>query len=429
MNAAVGRERVVDVLLAFTGRCHVPSLRPVVVEVAGSIDRHLYENLRRVDRFGEVGELQPRPGSAPVSRRRDVKLPRARAIEPLAARADAPHERNVDGVRGISRAHGFVRSDRSGDPQVWIRWIRTRRRDKIVRRGIQGAGTYGECGGNTYGVGQEACRCRAVCAPRRDQRWEDGVEEIDRADVDIPALRHRSRVRLVRFHPLSVVEKVESGPDDIIGRPVLAFIGRDVHRYVVEGEVDKIDLVRKRPHDQVAVAAALTSPGRLRGEWSSEGNTERLTQIVGLVEGAVPGLDEALRRRDVDRVPEAWSGIRRALGRGRERVPVNYYRRLAAETFVVDERSGRENVRRRRRGRIPAAASTARLVQQNRGVGYEFDDVCMALSKWERETEHHRHDEDHEQDHKPGITRHFSHPPCRRSSTGFTFARKKRGWA
>src|SRR3989442_2946359 len=179
----------------------------------------------------------------------------------------------------------------------------------------------------------------------------------------------------------------------------------------------------------MAVTAALTGPDRLRGEGSSEGNAERLPQIVRLVEGAVPRLDEALRRRDIDCVPEAWSGIRRALGRGRERVPVNCYRRLAAETFVVNECSGRENVGRRRRGRIPTAAATARLVQQNRGVGYEFDDVCLALSKWQRETEHHRHDEDHEQDHKPGITRHFSHPPCRRSSTGFTFARKKKGGA
>src|SRR2546428_13516412 len=179
----------------------------------------------------------------------------------------------------------------------------------------------------------------------------------------------------------------------------------------------------------MAVAAALTGPGRLRGEWSSEGNTERLTQIVGLVEGAVPGLDEALRRRDVDRVPDAWSGIRRALGRGRERVPVNDYRRLAAETFVVNECSGRENVGRRRRGRIPAAAATARLVQQNRGVGYEFDDVCLALSKWQRETEHHRHDEDHEQDHKPGITRHFRSPSLSQILDWFHLRAQKNGWA
>src|SRR2546426_1610692 len=179
----------------------------------------------------------------------------------------------------------------------------------------------------------------------------------------------------------------------------------------------------------MAVTAALTGPDRLRGKGSSEGNTERLPQIVRLVEGAVPGLDKTLWRRDIDRVPEAWSGIRRALGRGCEGISVNDYRRLAAEAFVVNECSGRENVRRRRRGRIPTAATAARLVQQNRGVGYEFDDICLALSKWQRETEHHRHDEDHEQDHKPGITRHFSHPPCRRSSTGFTFARKKRGWA
>src|SRR2546427_8489806 len=118
----------------------------------------------------------------------------------------------------------------------------------------------------------------------------------------------------------------------------------------------------------MAVAAALTGPGRLRGEWSSEGNTERLTQIVGLVEGAVPRLDEALRRRDIDCVPEAWSGIRRALCRGREGVPVNYYRWLAAETFVVNECSGRENVGRRRRGRISTAAAAARLIQQNCGA-------------------------------------------------------------
>src|SRR2546427_4332050 len=203
MNAAVGREGVVNVLLAFTARCHVPSLRPVVVEVAGSIDRHLYENLRRVDRFGEVGEVHPRPGSAAISRLRHVKLPRAGAIEPLAARADPPHERNVDGVRRISRAHGFVRSDRSGDPEVWIRWIRTRRRDKIVRRGIQGAGTYGECGGDTYGVGQKASPGPALRGPRPAPRWGGHVKQSDRADVDVPALRPPCTGSVVRPHPLS----------------------------------------------------------------------------------------------------------------------------------------------------------------------------------------------------------------------------------
>ena len=66
MRSAVSREGVVNVLLALTRRGHVPGLRPVVVEVAGSIDCHLDENLRRVDRFGKVGELQPRPGCAPI---------------------------------------------------------------------------------------------------------------------------------------------------------------------------------------------------------------------------------------------------------------------------------------------------------------------------------------------------------------------------
>src|SRR3989449_7330809 len=134
----------------------------------------------------------------------------------------------------------------------------------------------------------------------------------------------------------------------------------------------------------MAIAAALASPYRFGRKRCAKRDAECLTQVGGLVEGAVPGLDEALRRRDIDCVPEAWSGIRRALGRGRERVPVNCYRRLAAETFVVNECSGRENVRRRRRGRIPAAAAAARLVQQNRGIGDEFDAVCLALSKWHR---------------------------------------------
>src|SRR2546422_2560663 len=159
----------------------------------------------------------------------------------------------------------------------------------------------------------------------------------------------------------------------------------------------------------MAIAAALASPYRFGRKRCAKRDAECLTQVGGLVEGAVPGLDEALRCRDIDRVPEAWSGIRRALGRGREGVPVNDYRRLAAEAFVVNECSGREDVRRRRRrGRIPTAAAAARLVQQNCGARLEFDDVvCLALSKWQRETQHHGHDEEHEQDHKPGITRHL----------------------
>src|SRR5207244_7752025 len=102
---------------------------------------------------------------------------------------------------------------------------------------------------------------------------------------------------------------------------------------VVGGEGDEVDLVWKGPDDEVAIAAPLASPYRFGRKRRVKRDAECLTQIGGLVECAVPGLDEALRRRDVDGVPEAWSGIRRALRRGRERVPVNDYRRLAAKPF------------------------------------------------------------------------------------------------
>src|SRR2546428_569057 len=117
---------------------------------------------------------------------------------------------------------------------------------------------------------------------------------------------------------------------------------------------------------EVAIGGPRASPYRFGRKRCVKRDAERLTQIGGLVECAVPGLDEALRRRGGDGVPEGWSGIRRALRRGRERVPINDYCRLAAKPFVINESGRREDVRgRRRRGRISTAAAAARLIQQD----------------------------------------------------------------
>src|SRR5207248_5011628 len=52
------RVRVVDVLLALVARVRVYlGLRPVVVEVSGSIDRELDEDVARVGRVRQVGDL------------------------------------------------------------------------------------------------------------------------------------------------------------------------------------------------------------------------------------------------------------------------------------------------------------------------------------------------------------------------------------
>src|SRR5439155_7953588 len=119
------------------------------------------------------------------------------------------------------------------------------------------------------------------------------------------------------------------------------------------------------------------------------GNTKRLAEVVRLEEVAVVREKESLRRRNIHDV--AWwtrarRGVRAAELAWCERVPVNYHRRFAADPLVVNECSGREDVRRRRRrGRIPTAAAAARLVQQNCGARQEFDDgVCLARSKWQR---------------------------------------------
>src|SRR5436853_302537 len=83
---------------------------------------------------------------------------------------------------------------------------------------------------------------------------------------------------------------METGADDVIGRPVLSLVARDVHRDVVEREVDEVDLVRERADDKMAVAAPLAGPDGLRREWRAERDAEGLAKVVGLVKGAVPRL-------------------------------------------------------------------------------------------------------------------------------------------
>src|SRR5437763_495304 len=269
-----------------------------------------------------------------------------------------------------------MRDDRSGDPQVGVGGIRTRSRCRVWP-GYHAAGADLERRRNARGVGEEAAARRAVRAPRRDERREGDVEEVDRADVDVPALSGSSRIRLVRLHPLAVVDEVETGTEDIIGRPVFTLVARDVHRDVVEREVDEVDLVGERADHQVAVAAALAGSGRLRRKRRAEWHAKRLAEVGGLVEGAVPRLDEPLRRRDVDDVFERSAGVRIAIDDGRG---------LAAEPFVVDERGRREDVRRvGSRLHVATASAAARLVEQNRRVGYELDDVAAECSWNENE--------------------------------------------
>src|SRR5947208_14940499 len=344
MNAAVGREGVVNVLLAFTARCHGPGLRPVVVEVAGSIDRHLDEDLRRVDRFGKVGELQPRPVGATVDGLGDVKLPGAGAILPQAARADAPHERNVDGVRRISRAHGFVRSNRSGDPEVRIRRIRARRRHVVGRR-YEHARADRERQWVAGRVGDERAGDDASLVPRcprRDQRRQGRVEKVDGADVDPAVLRRQTRIQQVYYYPLTIVQKARTAADTV-GQPVLTEVDRRVHRDAAERKVDEIDPVRDRADYLVAVTPAAALRGPKGGGRNVVGNTKRLAEVVRLEEVAVVREEKSLRRRNIHDV--AWwtrarRGVRAAELAWCKRVPVNYHRRFAADPLVVNECSG-----------------------------------------------------------------------------------------
>ena len=110
---------------------------------------------------------------------------------------------------------------------------------------------------------------------------------------------------------------------------------------MTEREVDEVDLVRKLPHDLMAVAAALAgqcSFCRCRCmRWDAEG----LGQVIGFKKVTVARENKALRRRLVGDV--AWR-TRRCVWRPgtaelprREGVSIHDDRGLAAETLVVDE--------------------------------------------------------------------------------------------
>ena len=122
-RAAVRREGVVDVLLAFTVCRYVLRLRPGIIEVAGPVDRHLNEDVCGVDSLWQVGDLPPGPAVAAVRRLRDVELPCAGAVESLAPCAEPANERDIDIVRRVAGAHCLVRDHRPGHPEDRIGWV------------------------------------------------------------------------------------------------------------------------------------------------------------------------------------------------------------------------------------------------------------------------------------------------------------------
>jgi hypothetical protein len=154
-------------------------------------------------------------------------------------------------------------------------------------------------------------------------------------------LRRSGRVSLVRFHPLSVIEKGTNRAGSIIGHPSFAEIGGNIHRNVTEGEVDEVDLVRELAHDLMTVATALARQCSLRGCRRVRRHSERLLDVIGLKKVAVAREDKALRRRLVSNVPWrtrrcVWRPGTAELSR-REGVSIHDDRGLAAEALVVDE--------------------------------------------------------------------------------------------
>src|SRR5439155_8384503 len=119
---------------ADTACSHVLCLRPSVVEITGAIDRHLHEDVPRIDRIRQVGDLNAGPPRGAVDRFCNIQLPRTGTVEAEAARADTADKRHVDRVVWITGAHGFVGYYRASDPEMRIRWIRTRCRNVIRSR-------------------------------------------------------------------------------------------------------------------------------------------------------------------------------------------------------------------------------------------------------------------------------------------------------
>src|SRR5207237_9860133 len=125
-RATIRREGVVDVLLALTVGRHVLRLGPGVVEVAACVDRHLDEDIPRINSVRQIGDFHACPGRAAVDGLCDVELPCAWALESLATHTRATDKGNVDVVRGRPcRSAILVRYDRAGHPQPTVRRVGT----------------------------------------------------------------------------------------------------------------------------------------------------------------------------------------------------------------------------------------------------------------------------------------------------------------